>query len=122
MLNREIQNEKIKKFTAYRSDRTCDNRIKGGGAAIYIKNEYDTRLMIADQVESCEIVAISIEDINITNVVIYRPPDICYNDFANVMKKIEKLLSDIGAPEPSVIITGDFNFQFIEWKRNKKGA
>merc|ERR1712240_988692 len=46
----------------------------------------------------------------------------CYNDFVNVMKKIEKLLSDMGTPEPSVIITGDFNFQFIEWSRNKEGA
>merc|ERR1739845_212228 len=54
--------------------------------------------------------------------VIYRPPDTCYNDFVNVMKKIEKLLSDMGTPEPSVIITGDFNFPFIEWSRNKEGA
>ena len=53
---------------------------------------------------------------------IYRPPDTCYNDFVNVMKKIEKLLSDMGTPEPSVIITGDFNFPFIEWSRNKEGA
>merc|ERR1712240_174513 len=71
---------------------------------------------------SCEIVAMSIESINIINIVIYRPPDTCYNDFVNVMKKIEKLLSDMGTPEPSVIITGDFNFRFIEWSRNKEGA
>ena len=25
-------------------------------------------------------------------------------------------------PEPTVIITGDFNFPFIEWKRNELGA
>ena len=43
--------------------------------------------MTADQVESCEIVAVVIENINIINIVIYRPPDTCYNDFANVMKK-----------------------------------
>ena len=46
-------------------------------------------------------------------IVIYRPPDKCYNDFANVMKKIKRLLSDMGALELSVIITGGFNFQFI---------
>ena len=43
-LNREIQDEKIKKFTTYRSDRTCENKTKGGGAAIYIKNGFDTVL------------------------------------------------------------------------------
>ena len=121
-LNRDIQDEKIKNFTTYRSDRTCENKSKGGGAAIYIKNEYDSRLMTTDQVESCEIVAVSIENINIINIVIYRPPDTRYNDFVNVMKKIEKLLSDMGTPEPWVIITGDFNFRFIEWSRNKEGA
>ena len=78
----EIQDEKIKNFTAYRSDRTCENKTKGGGAAIYLKNWFNTRLMTAYQVESCEIVAVIIENINIINIVIYRPPDTCYSDFA----------------------------------------
>ena len=54
--------------------------------------------MTADQVESCEILAVNIENINIINIVIYRPPDTCYNDFAKVMNKIELLLSDMDAP------------------------
>ena len=67
----------MKIFTTYRSDRTCENKTKGGGAAICIKNGFDTRLMTADQVENCEIVAVIIENINIINIVIYRLPDIC---------------------------------------------
>ena len=28
----------------------------------------------------------------------------------------------MGVPEPTVIMTGDFNFPFIEWKRSGVGA
>ena len=121
-LNKEIQDEKIRNFTTYRSDRKCGKKTKGGGAAIFIKNGFETQLMIADQVESCEIVAVTIENLNVINIVVYRPPDTCYNDFAKVMNKIEVLLSEMDTPEPTAIITGDFNSPFIEWKRNEKGA
>jgi len=53
---------------------------------------------------------------------VYRPPDTCYKEFERVMNKIELLLSMMESPEPTVIITGDFNFPFIEWKRNEEGA
>ena len=66
--------------------------------------------------------AINIENINTTNIVVYRPPDTCYKEFERVMNKIELLLSMMESPEPTVIITGDFNFPFIEWKRNEEGA
>ena len=121
-LKREIQDEKIQNFTTYRSDRKSEKKSKGGGAAIYLKDGFDSRLMIADQVGSCEIVAITIEKINIINIVVYRPPDTGYGDFLKIMNKIEELLSEMVTPEPAVIITGDFNFPFIEWKRNMEGA
>ena len=38
------------------------------------------------------------------------------------MDKIKKLLTKMASPEPSVIITGDFNFPFIEWKRGDLNA
>ena len=38
------------------------------------------------------------------------------------MDKIKKLLEEMTSPEPSVIITGDFNFPFIEWKRGELNA
>ena len=69
-----------------------------------------------DQVESCEIVAIEIEKINIINIVIYRPPDTELSTFIKVMNKIKHILAVMDTPEPTVLITGDFNFPFIEWK------
>ena len=71
-------------------------------------------------IDSCEVVAIEIEEINIINIVIYRPPDTNLPTFTRVMDKIKRILAVMDAPEPTVLITGDFNFQFIEWKKNVK--
>ena len=35
-----------------------------------------------------------------------------------MLKKVETILQEMKKPEPTVIITGDFNFRFIEWTRN----
>ena len=72
--------------------------------------------------ESCEILAIHIEKLNIINIVIYRPPDTHSTEFASVMDKIKKLLTTMTSPEPSVIISGDFNFPFVEWRRGDLNA
>ena len=68
------------------------------------------------------IIAIHIEKINMINIVVYRPPDTKLPVFTEIMKKINTLLSGMEIPEPKVIITGDFNFPFIEWKRSRIGA
>ena len=119
-LKREIKDEKIPKFSTYRSDRK-GGKTKGGGAAIYLKDGFEARVIMEDYVESCEIIAIHIEKINFINIVVYRPPDTKLTVFVPIMNKIEKLLSEMERPEPTVIITGDFNFPFIEW-RSEIGA
>ena len=59
-LKKEIQDEKIPNFTTFRSDRK-GGKTKGGGAAIYLKDGFDAKVLLEDYVESCEIVAIHIE-------------------------------------------------------------
>ena len=120
-LKKEIKDEKIPNFSTYRSDRK-GGKSKGGGAAIYLRDGFEARVVMEDYVESCEIIAIHIEKINIINIVVYRPPDTKLTVFAPIMSKIEKMLSEMKRPEPTVIITGDFNFPFIEWRRNELGA
>ena len=97
-------------------------KTKGGGAAIYLRDGFEAKVMLEDHVESCEIVAVHIEKINIINIVVYRPPDTKLPVFTAIMNKIKKLLSEMATPEPTVIITGDFNFPFVEWKRSGVGA
>ena len=120
-LKEKMQDEKIPNFTTFRCDRKS-KKSKGGGTAIYLKDGFEARLLLEDRVESCEIVAIHIERLNVVNIVVYRPPDTHSAEFSNVMEKIKKLLEKMPSPEPSVIMTGDFNFPFIEWKRGELNA
>ena len=120
-LKKKMQDEKIPNYTTFRCDRKS-KKSKGGGTAIYLKDGFEARLLLEDRVESCEIVAVHIESINVVNIVVYRPPDTHSVEFSNVMDKIKKLLEEMVSPEPSVIITGDFNFPFIEWKRGELNA
>ena len=120
-LKKKIQDVKIPNFTTFRCDRKSKKK-KGGGVAIYLKEGFEARLLLEERVESCEILAIHIEKLNIVNIVIYRPPDTHSTEFASVMDKIKKLLSEMTSPEPSVIVTGDFNFPFVEWKRGELNA
>ena len=119
---KEIQDEKIPGFTIFRSDRKSEKKKSGGGAAIYLKDGFEARLLMNDHVESCEIVAIEIEKLNVINIVIYRPPDTDSTTFTRVMNKVKRILSVMDSAEPTVLITGDFNFRFIEWERNEAGA
>ena len=120
-LDKDIKDEKIKNFSTFRSDRK-DGKTSGGGVAIYLRDDFEAKLLAEEYVHSCEMVAIHIERINTINIVVYRPPDTKLKHFEDMMEKIENLLSKMNKPEPTVIITGDFNFPFIEWKRNELGA
>ena len=120
-LKKKMQDEKIPNYTTFRCDRKS-KKSKGGGTAIYLRNGFEARLLLEDRAGSCEIVAVHIDSINVVNIVVYRPPDTHSTEFTIVMDKIKKLLGEMVSPEPSVIITGDFNFPFIEWKRGELNA
>ena len=120
-LKKEDQDEKIPNYVTFRGDRK-GGKTKGGGVAIYIRDGFEGKVILEDYVESCEIVAVYIEKINIINIVVYRPPDTKLPVFTAIMNKINKLLSEMEKPEPTVILTGDFNFPIIEWKRSEVGA
>ena len=68
----------IKGYQLYRSDRVGK---KGGGAAIYIKEEYEAHKVADISVGYIELLAVYIEKLNILNVVIYRPPDAKKDNF-----------------------------------------
>ena len=117
-LKKEIQDEKIPNFTTFRADRK-GGKSRGGGAAIYLRDGLEAQVLAEEYVDSCEMIAIFIEKINVINIVIYRPPDTKATTFIPMLKMVEKILIDMKKPEPTVIITGDFNFPFIEWTRNE---
>ena len=72
--------------------------------------------MIAQlSVGGVEMVAVYIKRINTINIVIYKPPNATTNDFTTILEKVKEMLSKLNKPEPTVILSGDFNLPFIRW-------
>ena len=90
-LKKEIQDEKIPNFTTFRADRK-GGKLRGGGAAIYLRDGLEAQVLAEEYVDSCEMIAIFIEKINVINIVIYRPPDTKATTFIPMLKMVEKIL------------------------------
>ena len=43
-------------------------------------------------------------------------------DFDVILNEIEKLFKNIEKTEPTIILSGDFNFPFVIWKRLPSGG
>ena len=69
-LREEDQDEKMPNYVTFRGDRK-GGKTKGGGVAIYIRDGFEGKVLLEDYVESCEIVAVYIEKINIINIGVY---------------------------------------------------
>ena len=104
----------INEFQCFRVDRKDVSR---GGAAIYIRDQLEAKIISKINAGKCEMLAINIEHLNTINIVIYRPPDTTLNTFSSIIKELQSILESIKPPDPNIIITGDFNFPFIKWIR-----
>ena len=114
-LNKTIQDDaNINEYQCLRVDRKDATR---GGAAIYIRDELEAKIISKVNSGKCEMIAINIEHLNTINIVIYRPPDTTFNIFTSIIQELKNILECIKPPEPNIIITGDFNFPFIKWIR-----
>ena len=107
-----VEDANINEFQTFRVDRKDISR---GGVAIYIKDQLEAKLVSKINAGKCEMLALHIEKLNTLNIVIYRPPDTTLNTFSHIINKLQNILESIETPEPTIIITGDFNFPFIKW-------
>ena len=108
------ENAEIEGFKAYRADR---KGIKRGGTAIYLYDKLEAHLICEISHKKCEMIAIQIPDIQTVNIVVYRPPKTKSQEFDVIMNKIQEIFNNLQKPDPTVILSGDFNFPFVKWKR-----
>ena len=49
----------------------------------------------------------------------YRPPDTRLSEFTPVLSELDKILSDLPSPEPTIVMMGDMNFpsSVMTWPR-----
>ena len=113
-----VEDAKINDYQIFRSDRRRNIRNDRGGAVIYLSNQFEANEISNIGVQKCEMIAIEIEKLNTINIVIYRPPDTTSSVFLNIIKELKKILSSLESPEPTIIISGDFNFPFVKWIRD----
>ena len=67
-------------------------------------------------------IGIEIKDIQTTNFVVYRPPNTKREEFKVILETLRNVWEKIGSHNNTIIMTGDFNFGFIEWTNNSSGA
>lgn len=115
-LKNEIRDAEIKieGYEIFRADRP--NR-KKGGVLIYTRNDIakDTIKIAADSNGEVEYAIIYIQKWKILLATVYRPPRCSTANMLEVLKAIEHEVRKLGAPEPTILIIGDFNLPNIQW-------
>ena len=104
----------IEGFKIFRGDRKGK---KNGGTAIYLYEKLEADQLCELSHEKCEMVAINIHAIQTINIVVYRPPGTKLKEFNTILNKLQDLFKQLAKPNPTLILTGDFNFPFVKWKR-----
>merc|ERR1711867_408888 len=56
------------------------------------------------------------------NIAVYRPPKTKMQDFNIMLNELEKILKSVEKSKQTIIISGDFNFPFANWKRMESGG
>ena len=114
-LNDTIKEDvEIKGHTIFRSDR---KNIKRGGVATYLNEKLEAIQLAALSHGKCELIAIYISSIQTVNIVIYRPPKTASEEFNIILEKLRDIMNVIRNPDPTIIMSGDFNFPFVKWTR-----
>merc|ERR1712121_440198 len=70
----------------------------------------------------CEMIGAEIKDLQTINIVVYRPPDTKKEGFRVILRTLKIILDEVGEHSNTIIVSGDFNFRFIEWRKEQSGA
>merc|ERR1711894_634563 len=112
------ENANIEGYNIFR----CDRKEERGGVAIYLHEKVEAEKICEIRHKGCEMVAINIPELQTINIVVYRPPKTKKSVFDKILNEIEKIFRNTTKPEPTIILSGDFNFPFVKWNRMPSGA
>ena len=73
-------------------------------------------------INHCEMLMTKIEELNTINILIYRPPTTNEETFNKIIKEIMEIYNKFDKPDPTIIISVDFNYPFVDWKKQYKDA
>ena len=90
--------------------------------AIYLHKKVEAETICEIRHKGCEMVAINIPELQTINIVVYRPPETKKSVFDKILDEIEFFFRNTQKTEPTIILSGDFNFPFVKWNRMPSGA
>ena len=101
-------------YSVFRSDRKGR---KNGGVCVFLQDQLSAECIGTYGV--CESIVLQIHSLKTVLVVLYRPPDTRLSEFSPVLADIDKLLSSLPTPTPSIVMMGDLNFprNVMAWQR-----
>ena len=67
-------------------------------------------------------IGVEIKELQTINLVVYRPPDTKRAEFKVIIDALKSILNEMDNQKYTIILSGDFNFRFVEWNRNQSGA
>merc|ERR1712236_150578 len=109
----------IKHYNIFRSDRKDGTK---GGVAIYVYKKLEAKEIYKISHRKCEMIAIHLPEIQTINIAVYRPPKTKRKVFDIILDEQEKILKSVEKSKQTIIISGDFNFPFVMWKRMESGG
>jgi hypothetical protein len=106
----------MKGFTLFRADR--QQGTKKGGVALFVGNKLASRAVIltAGSNGVVEYLVLWLNHLRLALVLIYRPPTCEMRCFEPVLSHIRDKLEELGAPLPTLIMMGDYNFPSMCWE------
>ncbi len=118
-----LAESEIPDFTQFRADRI--NR-KNGGVINYVHSDLSVSSTLSYSNSYCETQCLHIPSIDTAVATIYRPPGCPTDKFREAIEEVRKWLASIenpAKPLPTFIMSGDFNFSFMEnWDTSNQAA
>jgi len=105
----------IRNFHVFRADR--DDSTRGGGVVMYIHENIATscNVLATVSIGLVEYLIVYVSLLNMLIVSVYRSPYASAQDFLTALEHIQAKIDEMGAPTPTIILNGDFNFPIIDW-------
>ena len=102
-------------YDIFRSDRA---KRECGGVAILMHSSLSGELLGTFDNSVVEFVVVKAYSLNTVFCCIYRPPDTSLREFSQALTELRKLLEELPAPTPTLVLGGDLNFpkEVISWQ------
>ena len=101
-------------YTLYRCDRMSR---KNGGVCVFLRDDLSAECIGIFDNGVCELLVLKIHSLDTVLAVLYRPPDTRLAEFSPVLAELDKLLSELPSPSPTLVMMGDLNFpsKVMQW-------